>query len=517
MRVTNSMISNSSKAHIDNAKNKLLTAENQYTTQKKILRPSDDPTIAIRSLQLRTTYGQIMQYVDKNVQDALEWMDTTETAMANIDKILTNMKERLNYGAEDDKAVDERNSILSVLKGYANAIFEDSANADYSGRFVFTGYRTDTSLLFPEDTDTLEYEIVENFTSKNIDTIKYVSGGATYDENNNTADAYAAQVPKQDSAYRIQLAYDKCSDTAMTVTGNNAAGQVISFGLYTPDGTAVTTPAISVATCTQAQLDAVDGDYSQLLTGTDNVLYLPETGELILKDTVYQAIHQNGAEIKVTYNKKEFEKNDIRPEMYFECRSYNRDTAKNTTYVEPRDQEIRYEVNFSQTSTVNIQARDAFSTDIYRAVDYIERMVNAMDEVERQISEVDKKIANTPDIPANQSDLAAYKKLKEVLESEKSLRRGCMTEAFAMGLTMVDEVQAELNVAIAAVGTKYNRLQLTFERLSDQKVDTEEKLSNNEDINIADAYINLTQADNLYQSSLMATSRILGNNLLNYI
>lgn len=47
MRVTNSMISNRSQVHISNAKNKMLTAEEQYTTMKKIQRPSEDPTIAI--------------------------------------------------------------------------------------------------------------------------------------------------------------------------------------------------------------------------------------------------------------------------------------------------------------------------------------------------------------------------------------------------------------------------------------------------------------------------------------
>ena len=45
----------------------------------------------------------------------------------------------------------------------------------------------------------------------------------------------------------------------------------------------------------------------------------------------------------------------------------------------------------------------------------------------------------------------------------------------------------------------------------------EEKLSGNEDVNFEDVYINLTQANNLYQASLSATAKILGNTLLNYI
>ena len=60
-------------------------------------------------------------------------------------------------------------------------------------------------------------------------------------------------------------------------------------------------------------------------------------------------------------------------------------------------------------------------------------------------------------------------------------------------------------------------MQMTQDRLSDEKTDTEEKLSNNEDMDIEDAVIGLTQADNLYQASLSATAKILGNSLLDYI
>lgn len=65
MRVTNSMITNSSQQHITNAKNLFLKYQTQYASQKKIQRPSDDPTVAVRALQLRTTYTQIRQYASK--------------------------------------------------------------------------------------------------------------------------------------------------------------------------------------------------------------------------------------------------------------------------------------------------------------------------------------------------------------------------------------------------------------------------------------------------------------------
>ena len=199
--------------------------------------------------------------------------------------------------------------------------------------------------------------------------------------------------------------------------------------------------------------------------------------------------------------------------MYFKCDRYDTVSMKNTYFADPSGQNINYEVNFSQTLTVNTQAKDAFDTEIYRCLDYIERVIGDVTDVENRIADVEKKIANTSD----QDEIASLGTLKTSLENEQQLRVSIMNEAFGRGLTMVNKCEATLNVAVAELGAKYNRLQMTQDRLSDEKTDTEEKLSNNEDMDIADAVIGLTQADNLHQASLSATAKILGNSLLDYI
>ena len=67
MRITNKIIQNNSLNNINVNK----TLEDQLSTMlssnKKIVRPSDDPIIALRSLRLRTSVNQVTQYVEKNV------------------------------------------------------------------------------------------------------------------------------------------------------------------------------------------------------------------------------------------------------------------------------------------------------------------------------------------------------------------------------------------------------------------------------------------------------------------
>lgn len=507
MRVTNSMISNSSRSHITTAKNQLMKRENQYTTQKKILRPSEDPTVAIRSLQLRTTYGKIIQYVSKNVLDAMEWMDTTEGAMTNIQSALTLIKGKMDYGSQDYLGMEERHSVLAEIQKMVDGIFEDNANADYAGRYMFTGYRTDTSLLFPSDTGNLQYELIEHFESNDIKAIKYVYRD---DDNGNTADDYAKNPPVQDTAYRLQLAYKNCSKTALTDTNSTLPAEAIEITLKDGDGNDV--PLGTVVQKSSSDADAYNTD-----TAGADIIYIPETGEVVFSEDAYKIIQEqfrkdSKSSLDITYDKEEFEKGDIRPEMYFECKSFNTTSTDYIEYREPAKQDIRYEVNFSQTATVNVQARDAIDTDIYRALDYVRQTVEAMDEIERKITDVETSIAND-----TTGDTADLEKLKEMYEQEQKLRTGCMTEAFGMGLTMVDNAEKSLNVALADLGARMNRLNLTNDKLLDQSIDTEEKLSNNEDVDLADAYINLNQADLLYQAALSATAKILGNSLLNYI
>ena len=464
MRVTNSMISNRSQVHISNAKNKMLTAEEQYTTMKKIQRPSEDPTIASRSLKFRTTMAQLTQYVEKNVQDAMDWMDTTEGAMKKVSSTFTDMEGYFSQGANSYPESKERTAILTQLRQYATAIFETIRNVESD--------------------------------------IKYQDGM--------TQEEYAKLEAKVNTGYRIQLSYNNCSNQPIT-GGNNVFSMSLTYGNTTEE---YSVDNGKVGVVSQNDAYAYDIDRYNQVNGTNyEALYIYDAGEIVLGKTLYSTIQEKEANFSIDYTKNKFEKSDIRPEMYFKCDRYDTVSMKNTYFADPSDQNINYEVNFSQTLTVNTQAKDAFDTEIYRCLDYIERVIGDVTDVENRIADVEKKIANTSD----QDEIASLGTLKTSLENEQQLRVSIMNEAFGRGLTMVNKCEATLNVAVAELGAKYNRLQMTQDRLSDEKTDTEEKLSNNEDMDIADAVIGLTQADNLYQASLSATAKILGNSLLDYI
>ncbi|MCI9137694.1 MAG: flagellar hook-associated protein FlgL, partial [Lachnospiraceae bacterium] len=160
MRVTNSMISRNSMKNMNNNKVNVDTLNTQMTTQKKINRPSDDPIIAIRALRLRSNLNELNQYYERNIPDAQSWLEITEGALTNMEKILDNIYEKCVDGSTDVKTQEDRAAILKDLQSLRKQVYAEG-NADCAGRTVFTGFKTNSQLTFLENEKDTTYEITE--------------------------------------------------------------------------------------------------------------------------------------------------------------------------------------------------------------------------------------------------------------------------------------------------------------------------------------------------------------------
>jgi len=201
MRVTNNMMRSNSVMNMQKNKiayNKYLQ---QYNTQKKIQRPSDDPTIAVRALKYRTTLAEIEQYLT-NIEDATSWMDATETVLKDVDDRLDYMIDYCTQAATGTVNADDRQNIVSQLKEYADYIYEQDANQDYAGRYLFTGFRTDVPLLFNEAQEHITYTITEELEINNINKYDFVYGQPVYSDDKTAAD-YANEAAQFETTHRI--------------------------------------------------------------------------------------------------------------------------------------------------------------------------------------------------------------------------------------------------------------------------------------------------------------------------
>ncbi len=210
MRITNKIMQNNSLYNINNNKVSEDQLNTMLSTGKKITRPSDDPVIAIRSLRLRSNVTQLTQYYEKNAKDAQSWLDVTADALSTITDVLTDSVKQATKGASMDLTLDDLGTLVTQMEALSKEYYS-TGNVDYAGRYVFTGYRTDTALTFSKTTTADYTDINDEFNASNISTSSRVTGISALNSSNivdSTADTvYESDIVEQ-TVGKLRLSYD---------------------------------------------------------------------------------------------------------------------------------------------------------------------------------------------------------------------------------------------------------------------------------------------------------------------
>ena len=210
MRITNKIMQNNSLYNINCNKVTEDQLNTMMATGKKITRPSDDPVIAIRALRLRSNVTQMSQYYEKNAKDAESWLDVTADALSTVTSVLTDAVKQATKGANKDLTVDDLSTIVTQMEALAKEYYA-TGNVDYAGRYIFTGYRTDTPLTF-STTTTADYSgINDEFNAANIASSSRVVGMSNL-ESTNLLNSGSTPVSESDiveyNVGKIRLSYD---------------------------------------------------------------------------------------------------------------------------------------------------------------------------------------------------------------------------------------------------------------------------------------------------------------------
>lgn len=505
MRVTNQIMTNNTLANINTNKNNLMKIEEQYQTGKKIQRPSDDPVVAIRALKLRNNLTEINQYYKKNVPDAKSWLQVTESALTQVTDICTTLHTLSVQGSQDTLTPENRASIMKTMAQYREQIYQEG-NANYAGRYVFTGYKTDTSLTYLEEDKSKQYTITENLDKTVLKSNLRTFGGFSPSDYESGGTNDFSVHPENREVNYIRLSYkklDAAGDDFPKLTYTDADGNEDTIDITSEENGEVITSRSPNA-------------YEKPESGAK---FIADTGELILSDEAFESL-KSAKGFNVEYNKTNFAKGDVRPEHYFNCKATPLD--ENGVPVEDEDkiinykkedQDIEYEVSFNQRLQINTQAKDALTQDLGRELDGILSSIEDVNLVESKLKDVDKLINNTTDA----TDLESLKNLKEQINTELTLKKKVMQERFSKSLTGIKEYQDVVNKAIADLGSRDARLDLTEKRLSTQTDDFTDLMSNNENADLAETIINFNSQTVIYNASLQAGAKVVQNTLLDFL
>ena len=538
MRVTSQMITTNMMSNINRNKVNMNKKGDQYATGQAIQKPSDDPVIAVRTLKYRTQLTKIEQYLDTNIPEALSWMEVTEEALTGIHSLVQKINTYCNQAVNGYLELTDRDSIVATLQEYKEQLFE-LGNTDYAGRYVFSGYRTDTPLMFEKatsgkkDADYTTYTITEKLSYTDITTKSYIVGGAEYNPNIKDSESYLGMAPSIETCNRLQLTYGNLDDNAVTeVTLTNAKGQQIKITNLRQTSIAEYEKAIAEVATLDPNVpydpnDPASIDYDKMkadaealnpyAVGADEIVYIKETGELIFGENVL-ADAVTYSDISVTYAKTEFEKGDILPQHYFACTAehFKKDAPTNSTetiqYTEPDVQKIEYEMNATQKLTVNTLAKDALTSSLCTKIDEIITSIHNVFSIKDQITKAETILKNAPN-----EQKEAIETYIEQLKTEQVLAEKILTEAFSSGLTTTKQSEEKVNVAIADIGARYIRGELIQSRLEEQQTTVTELLSDIFYVDLEDAIIQYNSAQLYYNASLQCASKIVQNSLLDYL
>lgn len=516
MRITNKIMQNNTLYNIN--QNKILQDKlnTQITTKKKVTKPSDDPVVAIRSLRLRSNLSQVSQYNEKNIPDAEQWLELTESAIQSTVDVVSNMITEFQRGSKSNLQTSNRAVILESLKQLRDEVYA-TGDSDFAGRTIFTGYRTDTKLSFAEAT-TQDYVINEQLTNQSIDTQTYVDMGdlTTINETNyNSADMTTEQEVERYEIHRIRLAYENLSDD-MVPTIHQAIGyDENGKTLYQSLGTVTTMSANGDVDPYRVVSDPAYVAEDGTKYDAKAIIFVPETGELLFGSQALADLQalDPAQEIKITYQKSEWADGDLRPEHYFACSSdgidYNSEYLTKVGNTEK--QIIEYDVGFNQQIQVNTTADEVYLHGIGRAVDEALDLLDQMDKIDAAVAKLEGMVGNDAyDQPTVEAKLAAAKKAQTYMED--TLQR-----TFESGITEMQGYLDTVNMAYTTVGNRSLRLTLVENRLGNQQTAFETLTSENEDADIADLAVQLSSAELTYDAALAATGKLLQTSLMNYI
>lgn len=576
MRMTNKIMRNNSAYNIN--QNKILQDKltNQMTTQSKIVRPSDDPVVAIRALRLRSNVTTVTQYNDKNVRDADQWLTLTADAMKSVDEVLNDLYKQCTTSANKYETADDLKILMSQMK-QLTAEFYSCANVDYAGRFVFSGYRTDLPVTFTEEDmkemkdHPVSYNIDESFGFQDISRINYTN----YDKlgeslNGNATGTGPATAPgitddksyeqsvSNNTMYRFRISYNNID----SLSGKDMAGNQRELNFTMPDGMKVTVKA-NLDAGGNAQYDtdgnlmittsAVDAQgnpvaaaqipqvmefsdqeaaYKAIADGTcTGIAFIPTSGEMVFSKDFYEknfneaAFNNSKTGFQVNYDKSAWKNGDINPVHYFRCVETKniaapgdtpelRKTAYNTQRDEGRTQDIYYDVGYNQQIQVNTRADEIFTHNVQRDMDDFEHYLKQYEDIETMKSNLETKQKEYAEDSKEYKDLAL--RIEGADKALAYIRENIHTK-FENQITKYQKYMDDSRVAMTDNATRGSRLELIETRLTNQKATFKELQQDNEGIDITEVAVELTASELTYNAALMATGKIMQTNLMNYI
>ena len=139
-RVTSGLIVQRTLNNLNAQTRRILQLQDQLSTGRRVVRPSDDPIDARRAVNVRALISQNEQYLS-NIDDISPFLTETTSTIQRVVDVLQRVRELTTQGASETNGQDQLDAIAAEI----NQLLEDtvdSGNHQTNGRYIFGGTRT---------------------------------------------------------------------------------------------------------------------------------------------------------------------------------------------------------------------------------------------------------------------------------------------------------------------------------------------------------------------------------------
>jgi len=135
----------------------------QLSTGKRIHKPSDDPVGTTKIIKLKSDIAENTQY-KTNARDATSWLEMSENSLTDIKDIEQRLRELAVQAANGSNTPEDTAKIAAEVDQLTEEIIVVS-NSSIAGRYLFSGFQTDTPLLNKDGTYNIDVtaEDIEDF------------------------------------------------------------------------------------------------------------------------------------------------------------------------------------------------------------------------------------------------------------------------------------------------------------------------------------------------------------------
>ncbi len=141
MRVSTAQIFRQSIDAMLQRQRELSQTELQVASGKRIQRPSDDPSAAVRVLDLKAAEQRFAQY-QRNAEFATARLDQEETALIGVQNLLQRVRELAVQGANGTLSDADRAAVAIEVREHMDGYLQLANSRDANGEYLFAGFQT---------------------------------------------------------------------------------------------------------------------------------------------------------------------------------------------------------------------------------------------------------------------------------------------------------------------------------------------------------------------------------------